>query len=825
MLSDAQLAPLRADASRSPVGQQALASDPWQVVPAIAARLRDATIPTAFRNELQFAAALSLARLGLRTTALEALERCEHPAKAALIDLLAQLADDTLPISVLVRSLECNLAALPAMISGTLRTGVPAWLESLGRTRAFRTFSGATVLERDGAWTLFVDGPAVARLMEQGTPREGPFYFDGLHAPGAIQALFRVTERKTGEVQPRIVLMFGGVQEALTALCVEAIPGVLSSSRVELWCDAECPRLLRDEAASRLACTLGWVLTIPSPPNDGQRWATGEPARVLAAMGEKQRTQMLDVRRRIDDWEAGLNEAEREQRLRNWRDAKPSVFILTTRFSTYVQHAAEDLGESLQRMGCNAHVLKEPDDHSILASVGVLSAIDACRPDLILLINTVRSQLEASLPRGVPVVTWVQDAMPHLFDERTGRAMTDRDFLVGHLHPELFAQFAFPRRRTLSTPVLASEVKFHDRAVDDVARRKHTCDVVYISHQSETPDEFCGRVVAESSADSFAPRLLPHLAPLVVKAATSSGVVGQRLHDALHDATVTAFRGAMGADPPARVFSLALRTMTHPLAERAMRQQMLHWAADLCDARGWTLHLHGRGWEKHPRFGRYARGVLAHGEQLRAAYQCATVQLHAGLGGVHHQRLMECALSGGCTLVRVKPEDVRLLEWWAQNDVATHFDPVTLTRAFPDRDDYFLTPIADHWQAMLVQSLYDRLGVPPQHDRTGMLALHVDQIRDPWSHTGGTPMPFAAAWLAGDLESAGFWDRASFERVVSRVIESPARRESLVRWQQSAVRTHFSLGGMIEGVFRVVSDGLCASSPAPAAGPVPAMCR
>lgn len=825
MLSDAQLAPLRADAGRSPVGQQALASDPWQVVPAIAAKLRDATIPTAFRNELHFAAALSLARLGLRTTALEALERCEHPAKTPLKDLLEQLASDAVPASGLVRSLECNLAALPPAVAAVLREGVPAWLRDLGRMRAFRTFSGATVLERDGTWTLFVDGPAVARLIAQGAPREGPFYFDGLHTPGAVQTLFRATERKLGEVQPRLVLMCSGVQEALTALCIDAIPDVLSSPRVEVWCDAECPRLLRDEAGSRLACTLGWVLTVPGPPGNGQRWPVGEPGRVLAAMGEQQRAQMLDVRRRVDDWEAGVDEVDRAQRLRNWREARPSVFILTTRFSTFVQHSAEDLGETLRRMGCNAHVLKEPDDHSILSSVGVLSAVNACRPDLIVLINTVRSQLEASLPRGVPVVTWVQDAMPHLFDERTGRTMTEADFVVGHLHPELFAQFAFPRRRTLSTPVLASEVKFHDRAVDDETRRRHACDVVYISHQSETPEDFCSRVTAESSADSFAPRLLPHLSPLVVKATTESGVVGQRLHDALHNATIAAFRGALGTDPPARVFSLALRTITHPLAERVMRQQMLHWAADLCDARGWTLHLHGRGWEKHPRLGQYARGVLAHGEQLRAAYQCAAVQLHAGLGGVHHQRLMECALSGGCTLVRVKPEDVRLLEWWAQNDVAASIDPTTPARAFPDRDDFFLTPIADHWQAMLVQSLYDRLGVPPQHDRTGMLALHIDQIRDPWSHTGGTPMPFAAAWLAGDLESAGFWDRASFERAVTRVIECPARRECLARWQRDAVRTHLSLGGMIEQLFRVVSDGLLASRPVSASGPVHATSR
>ncbi len=809
MLSDAHLAAIGAGTSGSAVCQQALIKDPWQVTPAIVAKLGDPTVMGMYRNEMHVASAISLGRLGLRTAALEALDRCTHPVKGVLAASLASMPSDVVARDELFDALEENLGALPPRVGDRLRASLGTWREAMLRVRGFRTTSGVVVLLRDdGVWTVFVDDPTIAGLITQGAPRDGPFYLDGFHAPVTVESLFRATRRRPGEVQARLVLMAGSPDEALTSLALRSMAGLLRSGCVEVWCDPDCPGRVRAEALSRFTCTLGWVIAIPMPPGDGTRWTRGEAGRELAAVGEQQRAALTETRQRVDAWDSQQDPKTRWERFHAGRESRLRVFLLTSRYSTYVQHAAADAAAALNRLGCDAVVLKEPDEHSVLSSLGALAEVDRHRPDFVLLINTVRSQLRASLPDHIPVVTWIQDAMPHLFDERTGRDFGEHDFIVGHLHEELFTQFGFPRRRTLSTPVLASDIKFHDAPMSAQAGARFVCDIAYVSHQSETPEQFRDRVLSDTERESWTSRMLPHLFPQVVNAASNCDIFGQRLHDTLRDATVAALRAGMGTEPPARVLALALHTVARPLAERVLRQQIMGWAADLCDQKGWKLHVYGRGWDTHPRFARYARGALDHGDDLRAAYQCATLQLHAGLGGVHHQRVMECALSGGCTLVRLKAEDVRLLECWAQNEVATQVDRATLRPAFPDRSDYFLCPIADHWQAAKVQSLYDRLGIPPQHDRVGQIALHADQIQTPWAHRGGVPMPYEAAWLAGDPAESGFWDRQSFERVVTRVVESPSHRASLAQWQRDATKQHFSLSSFMHRMLGLLDDSM-----------------
>jgi hypothetical protein len=90
-----------------------------------------------------------------------------------------------------------------------------------------------------------------------------------------------------------------------------------------------------------------------------------------------------------------------------------------------------------------------------------------------------------------------------------------------------------------------------------------------------------------------------------------------------------------------------------PILERVVRHEMLEWAAAAADRRGWRLKIYGKGWEAHETLGRFAAGPLEHGEDLRSAYRSAAVHLHASMATLVHQRVMECALSGGVPVCRV----------------------------------------------------------------------------------------------------------------------------------------------------------------------------
>src|SRR6185295_13062943 len=109
-----------------------------------------------------------------------------------------------------------------------------------------------------------------------------------------------------------------------------------------------------------------------------------------------------------------------------------------------------------------------------------------------------------------------------------------------------------------------------------------------------------------------------------------------------------------------------------------LRHQTVAWAAELARERGWRLRLYGRGWAEVPELAEFARPEVSHGEALRACYRATAAHLHVSIYTLAHQRVMECALSGGLPLSRLVPENLvvplRLRAQWA---LATRGEPVT----------------------------------------------------------------------------------------------------------------------------------------------------
>jgi hypothetical protein len=811
MLAPDQLRALAPEADRSALARQALAADPWQFVPAAAAKLAQPGTAAPLAAEIRLATALALARLGLRTPALESLIASQHPSAPRLEQAIEALPSDTVALDERIATCRLNLTALRSPDRDRLEAAFVAWCERQSHIRSFRT-GETTVLQRDdGRWLLFADDAAMAAAIDTGAIKGGPCYVDGFHAPAALRRLLEGTQPAPTQASPRLILLAGSEHEGLTSLSLRPMADVLTSARVEAWCGPDCPLRVYQSAEHRIECALGVVIALPSPPADGPRWAKGAIGEQLARARSLRDHLVKQVRARVDHWNAAFDaRAVFASTRRDWRGLR--VLLPTSRFTTYVQHAASDLADAFQRLGCATLVLKEPDEHATLTPLAFARAVDSFRPDMVVFINTLRSQIPDAAPARVPVVTWVQDAMTHLFSESAGSSMTERDFVVGHLHPELFDKFSFPTSRTLSSVVLASEAKFFSSPVGPSLRDRFACEVAYVSHQSQTPRELAELIVAREPDD----RALAHCTwaalPRVVACVEQSRLNGPSLLSSLREIAVQTLVDAGSSAPGSTSANAArfLHQVVHPLAERVFRQQMIGWAADLCDARGWRLHLYGKGWERSPRFARFAKGELAHGEELRAAYQCAAMHLHAGLGGPHHQRVLECALSGGCTLVRIKSDDARLLEWWAQNELTRTARPEQFSQISIDAQTFFMTPVADHWQAMMAHAAMDRLGVPQQHPHRGLQAVSTAQLHEAPTREA---VPLQAAWLMGDPSETAFWSQESFERAASNLIESSPRRASLSAWQRDATKTHFSLEAFAEKILTLVSDSL---RPAPA---------
>jgi hypothetical protein len=82
------------------------------------------------------------------------------------------------------------------------------------------------------------------------------------------------------------------------------------------------------------------------------------------------------------------------------------------------------------------------------------------------------------------------------------------------------------------------------------------------------------------------------------------------------------------------------------------RHQTLEWLAELHESDGVRIHLYGRGWEKHPTLGCFARGVADNESALSAIYQASKINLQVTPWGAAHQRVFDGTAAGGFFLFR-----------------------------------------------------------------------------------------------------------------------------------------------------------------------------
>lgn len=775
----------------------------WEFVPLALRMLQIAPAD----HGMRLLAATSYARLGLRTPASEQLDRLP-PAlagDASVLALRAALAaftpDEIAPEERLARC-DANIEALRAR-GIDLRSAREAWAAAHQREAWFVTRDGNIVRRSAGAgpdeaWIHFRNDRLEAEnfpfphLAEPGNPAK-PSTIEGIFPPWILERLWRTTPRARDGYRTRISVVQESEAEALDALACTDLREIIADDRVEFFIGAGAgeryAEVLNARAHTRAvgpAVTLATVRrrATPGVSESIQRFAASQQAEHNRLQAE-----VADIYRDRDAawWRA--------------RYANPGeplrVLIPTCRYSTFVKHSSADLADAFRAAGWEARVLIEPDDTSHMSSLAYLRAISELRPDLVVLINYTRVGIGSFFPPTLPFICWLQDAMPHQFDPALAAKQGPFDFLAGYLHPELFTEFGFSRDRGAVFPVAVSPRKFHAGPVSSAERDRLACDIAYVSHQSETPEAMHARLVREAAAqEPLAARIFEDLRPVVTEIARECATREHMV--ALRKAAQEASRRVLGSDPPPGTVTLITRQYCYPLADRVIRHQTLAWAARIAERRGWSLNIHGRGWEAHPTLARHARGELAHDEELRASYQCAGVHLHASSSWLLHQRIMECALSGGLPLTRLKQSD--LIQWGQAvlHTMALECQCVMERRnGAGSRECGFA--VADHAAAMEYTAQLQRLGEPSSWD----LWLHPKRY-DEFRSAGRAGAEPPAGWVLGDLSETTFRSEEELEARIEQALQDRAWRTRTSQLIASRVRARYTTDALVNTLRQLV---------------------
>ncbi|MEO0482161.1 MAG: hypothetical protein AAF138_00890 [Planctomycetota bacterium] len=497
------------------------------------------------------------------------------------------------------------------------------------------------------------------------------------------------------------------------------------------------------------------------------------------------------------------------------------AIVPTFRHAHFVHASARDLLGAWERAGHSGRLLLEGDDFSRLTALSWAEAIAQVEPDVILAINYRRDVAPETAALPIPWVCWVQDPMPHLLTPPKTPA-GPLDCVIGHGYPELFAHDESQRARFAPTPVVVEPRRF-ERAGARVDER--TCEIAYVSNQSEPPEAMAMRLARGLTGVPFdgvrfvetIAASIPELRDGFAKDGADAG--------ALFDRFIRGALGPAGDRAPSGLVTMLRTQIAEPLLERTLRHEAVGWAAGICARRGWRLALHGRGWERVERFAPFARGPVAHGDALAEIYAGAAVSLHASCRPPTHQRVFECAVAGGLPAVRwlgafqASPEALLASEGvWTFGA-----EPPDLPGA---RGNV-------HWEKMLkawdlwwwVDQPHDRFGYPISGNSSiwveiadspslmARVAEHQRRGETPEWLDGGSarlaPWPMAARVCASvpasdtfgavlDPGETGFVDASGLEWLVERALERPGWRGGHSRAMADRVRERFSYDGIVE---------------------------
>jgi len=747
---------------------------PWAALHQSLARWRAAATDA----DALLAAAQALTNLALTTAARDHLALLPQPG--APPDSNAAPPDAPIPADHLIATAQANARALSER-GVELSLPFDAWRARLAHTFFYRAADGNVVRRRllpglPPSWSRFNDDLAAAQsvplaLADPSDPigRDAkPVILEGLDPPWLFGRVMRLTPPSPAGYQPWVVLVQADPLQFLDGLALADLRTELADPRLSVFVGPTAGSGVLAFLRARLGTSI--QATPLRLPTTAAR--TNPPLeQVLTQALREQEADLASLLAQNRRTYAGRDATWWSRRFSDPGSTPLRALIPTTRYSTFVRHSAQDLAAALREAGWRAEVLEEPDPSSQHSTNGYARAVRALEPDLVVLINYERVTVAHAMPAETPVLTWVQDSLPHLFEGRAGGPL---DLVAGCISAGAMEARGYRPGHAREAPVPARAAKFHVGHVDANARARLTCDVAYVGHQSRTPEEFLRAGLAAVGDDPIMHRVLESL--YVRTSDAAARVLDVNLFDALAGAVHGAWWAATGEAPPAERARRLLFGHAVPLADRLLRHTTLAWVAEICRRRGWSFHLYGTGWERHPTLSAYARGAVEHGEELRGAYSCARAHVHVSSTAMAHQRVFECALSGGLPLCRLALPELQQWSlvgaWWAMERAGT--------RPRHDREAFPTLAVADSPELMMATRVRQLV-------RGGEAPAVVDPntwpgwLRAALRRDDPPDRRVMAAWVIGDLSESCFWDRASLEARLERAVTRPEWRDDLSR--------------------------------------------
>lgn len=558
---------------------------------------------------------------------------------------------------------------------------------------------------------------------------------------------------------------------------------VLADPRVMIFVGQDC--------LDRLAQMLEGDPDLPLPPSCLQlpRWSPGldpRPVDAVYQIADRRRRSEEESFARIQARYAGRDARYWARRFAEALDGQgPPLRVLSavSTHTTFLQYSMRDAHHALEQLGCQTRLLTERTRYHLISYSTYHRVIEEFDPDVYFIIDHLRGGHERQIPAGLPIFTWDQDQLPHVFNAQTCKKIGPLDVIAGLSKRHLIRSLGVPQDKCLHTHVPTSLETYNPQRLPDEELAPYVCDVSYVSNASQTPQQFHDEQRAQLK-DNTGRRVLDRLYEMTCFAATTGPQInGHRGNELIH---LVEQEMGLGLSDGFRKWLVSWYQWR--LVDRSFRHETLFWVADWAQRGGRVFHLYGNGWGRHARLHPFARGFARNGHELRCIYQASAINLQIFPGGFVHQRAVDGLAAGGFFLTR---------------------------RALADFGGPIVRRLCDRCEQLGIETTRQMLEStdPELHAAISAYREWAADPTDPDDATLPADLRLQAEHLAAAdvfprFAEIVFEDADSFAGLADRFLDDAPLRAEIAGGMHRAVLEHFTYGSHMRGFLRFHADHL-----------------
>lgn len=482
----------------------------------------------------------------------------------------------------------------------------------------------------------------------------GPYVFEGLGLGGYFERVYNATKDTFLGFSCALIITERDAAAIAAILHLKNWSEILSDPRVMLFTG--------EHWATQLQQTLDENFDLPIPIQvftTGPRLPDTPPHAVdivqqTVSTREKITLQSLEAiekqyaARDIHYW------ADRFEKALSGKDQPLRIMSMVSTHTTFLQHSVRDAKRAFESLGHQCEVVSEKSSFEIISTHTYHKKIQQFDPDLIFVLDHIRPEFANIIPKNLPILSWDQDQLPHVFTAEKVAGISPIDFVVGYSKQRCI-QLGCNPDQLLNVQMPTCEQQFGGDPLTQQEIEKYSCDVSYVSHASQTPQAFH---VEERSQykDPAVVRLLDTLFELLPPALTeNNGPHGMLYYTILKAAKQQCGMTQLHPDLEQRLSSWYLWR----LGDRIFRHEALSWVSQWAAIRNKSFRIYGNGWENHPTLSSYAAGPVENGRELVCVYRASKINLQLMPSGFIHQRALDGLAAGGFFLTRNTTNDKR----------------------------------------------------------------------------------------------------------------------------------------------------------------------